>query len=122
MQLDTDSRYPSVDEKSKDFDKLLLGSIDEALLSLGESIQQSIYFHLEKTFHLKRDDIPSKLERFQEGLEKIFGLGARFIEILVMKSLYAKIDRPFTMDNNGEMEFIKYVDAARTSFLEAVHG
>jgi hypothetical protein len=102
--------------KSKDFDKLLMDSIDEALLSLGESACQSIYFHIEKKFIVSRDEIPSDLEHFQLALEKIFGIGSRFIEILIMKNLYAKIGRPLHMENNEPLEFIKYVEAARRNF------
>jgi hypothetical protein len=104
--------------KSKEFEQLLLSSVDEALLSLGESSRQSIYFHIRKNFQLSRDEIPENLPVFQEGLEKIFGLGARFLEILIMKNLYAKIGRPFSMEKNERLEFIKYVNAARQSFLK----
>jgi hypothetical protein len=104
--------------KSKDFEKLLLSSIDQALISLGESVKLSIYFHFEKNFKVTRNEIPEHLQQFQEALEKIFGVGARFIEILIMKNLYAKIGCPLNMEKNEQLEFIKYVDAARQSFLK----
>jgi hypothetical protein len=110
-----------MDAKSKDFEKLLLSSIDEAFLSLGESSRQSIYFHLEKKFQISKNSIPENLPQFQEGLEKIFGIGATFIEILIMKNLYMKIGHPFSMQKNECLEFIKYVDAARQSFLKECH-
>jgi hypothetical protein len=103
--------------KSKEFEKLLLESIDEALLSLGESVRQSIYFHVEKNFQVTKDEIPQTLEHFQLALEKIFGIGSRYIEILIMKSLYTKIGRPQCMEKTEQLEFIKYVDAARRSFM-----
>jgi hypothetical protein len=105
--------------KSKDFDKLLLCSIDEALMSLGESVKKSTYFNIENKFKMVKKDIPENLPQFQNGIEKIFGVGARFIMILIMKNLYAKIGRPFTMEKNEQLEFIRYVDAARQSFLKA---
>jgi len=107
-----------MDVNSKRFDELLLVSIDEALVSLGESAKQSIYFHIENNFKVKRNDIPENLTLFQTGLEKIFGVGARFIEILIMKNLYGKVGRRFSVEKNQHLEFIKYVDAARQSFLE----
>jgi len=70
--------------KNRKFDTLLLGTVDEALASLGESAKQSIYFHIDKQFAIPRKSIPENLEEFQAGLEKIFGVGARFIEILIM--------------------------------------
>ena len=64
--------------KASEFDKLLMSAIDEALNSLGESVKQSIYFHIEHKFHVARNEIPENLEEFQGGLEKIFGTGAQF--------------------------------------------
>jgi len=63
--------------KSREFDKLLLNAIDEALNSLGESVKQSIYFHIENKFSVTRNEIPRNLQGFQVGLEKIFGTGAQ---------------------------------------------
>lgn len=107
-----------MDAKSKGFDKLLLGSIDDALGALGESAKQSVYIHIERNFRIARNEIPENLSQFQEGLEKIFGMGARLLEILIMKNLYSKIGHEFNMDKNQQLEFIRYVNAARLSFLE----
>jgi hypothetical protein len=108
--------------KSKAFDELLLIAIDEALFSLGESVKQSIYFHIENKFSVARNEIPENLQEFQAGLEKIFGAGARFIEILIMKNLYAKIGQPLIMKKTDQLEFIEYVDAAKQSFLKECHA
>jgi hypothetical protein len=102
--------------KSRDFDRLLLNSIDDALLSLGESARQSIYFHIENNFNVPRQQIPHNLENFQFALEKIFGVGARFIEILIMKNLYQKINCPLSMEDNEQLEFVKYMEAAKQTF------
>ncbi len=102
---------------SREFDKLLLSAIDEALNSLGESVRQSIYFHIENKFNVTRNAIPENLEEFQGGLEKIFGTGARFIEILIMKKLHSKIGLPLKIEGE-QLEFVKYVDAAKEGFLK----
>ena len=106
--------------KTRDFDKLLLNAIDEALTSLGESVKQSIYFHIENKFCVARNDIPESLQDFQGGLEKIFGTGAQFIEILIMKNLHSRIGLPLKMENE-QLEFVKYVDAAKESYLKKTH-
>lgn len=98
-----------------EFDKLLLSAIDEALTSLGESVKQSIYFHMEHKFNLSRDAIPMNLEEFQEGLERIFVTGARFIEILIMKNLDLKVGLPVKIEGE-QLEFVKYVAAVRKDF------
>jgi hypothetical protein len=74
------------------FNNLLLEAIDEAFSSLSESVKVAIYFHLENTFKIKKSDIPYSVADFSIALEKIFGPGARHLEILVMKNLHAKIE------------------------------
>jgi hypothetical protein len=103
--------------KTSEFDKLLVSAIDEALNSLGESVKQSIYFHIENKFNVARNEIPENLKDFQGGLEKIFGTGARFIEILIMKNLHSKIGLPLMMESK-QLEFVEYVDVAKKGFLK----
>ncbi len=103
--------------KTREFDKLLVSAIDKALNSLGESVKQSIYFHIENNFKLTRDEIPENLVEFQGGLEKIFGAGAQYIEIMIMKNLHTKIGRPLKIENK-QLEFVEYVDAAKEGFLK----
>jgi hypothetical protein len=92
-------------------------AIDEALSSLGESVKQSIYFHIEKKF-VARNEIPENIKEFQGGLEKIFGAGANFIEILIMKNLHAKIGITITIESaDKQLEFADYVNEAKKSFL-----
>jgi hypothetical protein len=78
-------------KEKANFSELLLEAIDEALSSLGESQKTAIYYHLKKEFNIKRLEIPERVEDFSRALERIFGLGARHLEILFMKSLYAKL-------------------------------
>lgn len=104
---------------SDEFDKLLLSAIDEALTSLGESVKQSIYFHMEHKFNLPRDAIPMNLEEFQEGLERIFGTGSRFIEILIMKNLHSKVGLQVKIEGE-QLEFVKYVAAVRKGFRKNI--
>jgi hypothetical protein len=106
----------------KEFDRLLLSSIDEALLTLGESAKQATYFHIEQTFEVSREEIPENLEDFQTALEKIFGIGARYIEILIMKYLYEKIGCSFEMKNGNQLEFVKYVKAAKEATNAGYHS
>ena len=105
--------------KTKDFDLLLVSSIDEALLSLGEKARQSIYAYLEKNYQLSKGEIPKNLETFQQALEKVFGIGARLIEILIMKNLCAEIGCRLKMETNKQLEFVKYVDAVRKNSTTA---
>jgi hypothetical protein len=103
----------------KAFQKLFLSSVDDALSSLGESAKQSIYFHLENKFKIQRDEIPSHLDDFESGLERIFGAGTRYLEILIMKKLYENIGskkRIMKLDEGKDFNFLDYVKAAENAF------
>lgn len=108
--------------RQRDFDSLLMESVDEALTSLGESAKQSIYYHLEEKFKISRKEIPRRIEDFANGIEKIFGLGAHFIEILIMKKLYEKIGRTLEWNESKEFIFVNYVEAARQCFNKEKAG
>ncbi len=114
-----------------DFNKMLLASIDEAVSSLGENVAASIYFHLEKTFNIKRLEIPQRIKDFSEALEKIFGLGARTLELLCMRKLHEKIgvsckwpeyEWPLCKWIVPEMTFQEYVNLMRQNYEKARKG
>jgi len=104
--------------RKRSFEKLLLEAVDDGLSSLGDSATYAIHFYLEKTFNISKQDIPYKIEEFADGIEKIFGLGAKFLEILIMQQLYEKIGEVIEYPKHKELVFIEYVAAARQSFLK----
>jgi hypothetical protein len=99
------------------FETLLLEAVDEQLTSLGESSKQALYFHLEKGFNIRKNEIPYKTEAFVTAMEKIFGLGADYLEILIMKSLHDKIGKRIDLDKTT-LTFLEYVEAAKRSYYE----
>jgi hypothetical protein len=110
------------------FNKILLAAIDEALSSLGESVKTSTYFNLEKICDIKKREIPLKIDEFSSALERIFGLGARTLEILFMKNLHAKIgvtckwpvyEWPLCKWIIPEMTFPEYVSLMKRNFEDA---
>jgi hypothetical protein len=105
-------------QNSSRFDFLFLEAVDEALNSLGESIKKSVYFHLEETYNIKRFEIPTKVAAFSNALEKMFGVGSRHIEILVMKNLFSKIEITcdWSVNGVGDLSFNEYVDLMRKEF------
>lgn len=104
--------------QNHNFEKLLLEAVDEGLSSLGESSKQAIYFHLEKGFNIKKQEIPFKIEAFASAIEKIFGLGANFLEILIMKRLYEKLGGVFEWEEPTDFVFAEYVALAKQCFLK----
>jgi len=114
---------------SKSFQQILLEAIDEALSSLSENVKTTLYFHLEESFNIKRQDIPQKIDDFSDALERIFGPGARYLEILFIKNLHAKSGVtckwpahkwPLCKWVVPEMTFREYVHLMQQNF-EAAH-
>jgi hypothetical protein len=99
-----------------DFNELLFSVIDESLGSLGESVKQAIYFHIENESRINRKQIPENLHAFQKGLEKIFGVGAQFIEVQIMKNLHTISGNSLKVKKRSELEFIKYIDATKENY------
>lgn len=102
----------------RDFDKLLMEAVDEGLSALGESSKQAIYFHLEKGFNVAKEEIPDKVEVFVVSIEKIFGLGANFLEILIRQRLYQILDGRLEWNGTENLTFAEYVAVVRRRFFE----
>jgi hypothetical protein len=105
------------------FNMLLLEAIDETLSCLGESSKTAVYHHLETVFNIEKEEIPSMIDDFSRALESLFGLGAKVLEIMVMKSLYAKV-RAASRGVSCEwvvpkMTFREYMDLMKQRFREA---
>jgi len=98
------------------FEELLLQAIDEGLSSLGDSSKQAIYFHLDKSFNIKKEQIPTKVEAFEDAIENIFGIGASFLQIAIMKQLYRKVGGALELNDTAKLAFTEYVAVAKRTF------
>jgi len=94
----------------KDFKRVLIEAVDNGLLAFGDSPRSAIYFHLERSLKLRREEIPEKVERFLEGLENIFGPGSRVVEKVIVRDLYSRLGLEFEEKRN--FEFQDYVRQA----------
>jgi hypothetical protein len=77
--------------QQKMFDDYLFEAIDEVLTSLGEPVKNTLYFQLENSFNIPKNEIPMQIDQFTDIIHKIFGLGASRLEIKFMKILNSKI-------------------------------
>jgi hypothetical protein len=94
----------------KDFQKTFLEAVEEGLSSLGESPKQAILFHLENSFKIRREEIPRNLTEFRKALERIFGPGTPYLEKLILKKLYAKLNiecEDFEMENPDFLDSVE---------------
>src|SRR3972149_9097720 len=78
------------------FERCLTEAVDEALSALGESPKQSVFFHLEKDFCIRQQDISDNIGAFDGALRRLFGIGANFLEILIMRKLCEKTGFSFS--------------------------
>jgi hypothetical protein len=106
----------------KNFDQILLEAIDEGLSGLGEAGKASIYIHLEGLFNIRKQEIPNKLNDFSNALERIFGLGARHLEILIMKNLHEKVGCLCKLDGPSwlasDLTFTRYIELMKLSYKD----
>jgi hypothetical protein len=93
------------------FSQVLLGSVDDGLLVLGERARYALYYHIEKSYLVKREQIPDRIAEFHEALEKIFHDGCRVVEKLIARSLYQKLALSF--EEHKEWTLVDYVNAAK---------
>jgi len=105
------------------FHKVLLEAIEEALSSLGEPVEEKIFCTLEKSFGIRRSEIPCRIYDFASALEKIFGLGALQLEISVVKRLHKKGASEFNWVAPQwivhELTFEEYVNLVKQDFEES---
>ncbi|MBS7636586.1 hypothetical protein KEJ37_04540 [Candidatus Bathyarchaeota archaeon] len=74
------------------FEAALLEAIDEALISiLGESGKGVVYYYLQNSCTLRKENIPENTEVFIEFLNKLFGTGAKLIENTILQNLSRKL-------------------------------
>ncbi len=110
----------SRDGRSKKFEAVLLEAVDEAFLSLGENVKTSIYFHLEHEFIFPKQDIPYRIDDFSNALERIFGVAAKYLEILIMKKLQKKVACFYEWNGPGwlvpDLTFKQYVELVRLCY------
>jgi hypothetical protein len=106
----------------KKFEEVFQESVDEAFSSLGETVKTSLYFYLEHKFMINRQDMPYRIQDFLDALEGIFGLGAKHLELLIMKNLYKNVNCQYKWEGPNwlvpDLTFKKYVELIRISCEE----
>ena len=93
------------------FNRVLLDAIEGGLSSLGDSPREAIFYHLEISFQLKKENIPLNLSEFKQALERIFGPGAPYLEKIIIRCLYERLGLGF--EEPGHVDFVAYVNNAK---------
>jgi hypothetical protein len=89
-----------------ELEQKILEHVDAGLQAVVNSGKFVIYHYLEKTFRLKREEIPKKPEIFREGLTSIFGEeGADVIE----RGIIQKLSQCFNLKHQSKLTFAEAV-------------
>jgi hypothetical protein len=92
--------------------EVLLQAVDEGLSVPGEIVRTAIYQRLERSYRLRREEIPEKLETFHQALQDLLGVrSAKVMEKLIAKNLYSRLGLNFTEHANSTL--VDYVNHAK---------
>ena len=116
------NKYKLNNNDCRKFENILLESVDEAFSTLGENVKKTIYFYLAESFSISKQDIPFKIDAFSNALEKIFGIGARKLEILIIAKLHEKVSCDYKWNGPKwlvpDLTFIQYLELSRSFYEE----
>jgi hypothetical protein len=114
LQLSRKKQKPTKEE----FKVAIIETIDEIFSSFSNLDKQKIYFHLENSFKIKKQEIPCKIEDFADAIEQMFGVGAKLIEIRIIEALHKRIPDFMFSPKKGAVIFKEYVANLRAFLLQ----
>jgi hypothetical protein len=98
---------------------LILESVDEGLMVLGQNVRDALYYHIRTSHEVSREDIPDQLEEFHAALKHLFGPGVEVLETIIAKKIYSKIGLNYEdHDNWTIVDHIKHVKSIGSFFKE----
>jgi hypothetical protein len=93
------------------FEELFYSAVDKAMLLLGESGRQAAFYHIEKTFGLRKECWHMKPEKFAEAVEAIFGPGAQLLLRAIVRELYSSIGLKY--NEQKDFRFVQLLRKAK---------
>ena len=100
-----------------EFRTLLLESIEDTIRGvLGELPLQAVYDSLEKKNQIKRDDIPQRMEDFQNALTRLLGVAAPVMIRMMTRNLYSKFEIPRNQEAGYDLK--KHAEICRQIRVE----
>ncbi|MGB9024301.1 MAG: hypothetical protein WCC94_12830 [Candidatus Bathyarchaeia archaeon] len=102
--------------ESSGLKEVLLHAIDDGLAVPGEIVRTAIYDRIERSYQLRREEIPEKLETFHRGLQELLGAAAKVMEKLIAKNLYRRLGLSFVEHANWNIvDYVNHAKKARVS-------
>jgi PAS domain S-box-containing protein len=103
----------TVDDRQ--FNELLLAAIDDTFSSVGASAKTAIYFHIEKKFNIKKEDIPSSMAQFSQALDQLFGIGSKPLQKIFKQQLKLKVKTNSQISDEESLDLDGFVNEIRTA-------
>jgi KaiC/GvpD/RAD55 family RecA-like ATPase len=94
-------------------EEAMLSAIDNGLLALGKVVRDTIYDRFDRMYHLRREEIPNKLDTFHDALQTMFGAGAKVIETQIVRAFSARLGSGFTENENWTI--VDYFELAKST-------
>ena len=94
---------------AKDFERLLLDSIDEALSLMGENFKKVVFVQLE-SLGVPEYVIPRNIGAFTRVIERVFGASSDDLKNLVLRRLYEKNGWPYRRLEFDELTFSEQLE------------
>jgi len=96
-------------QSEEEFKAIIIESVDEIFASFSNLDKQAVYLHLEKNFNIKKEEIPCKMDKFVDAIEQMFGIGAKLVEMRIIKALHKRIPEFVFFPMKLEIGFREYV-------------
>ena len=116
LQLSREKQKPTEDK----FNAAIIEAVEESFSSFSNLVKEAAYLHLESTFKIKKQEIPSKIEEFSDAIEQMFGVGAKLIEIRIIEALHSRIREFVFYPKKGDVAFKEYVASLRAFLLQTL--
>lgn len=100
------------------FERTLLEAIDESFSFFMESRKEDIYTNLEGNYGLERKNIPYKIEHFSNALHQCFGIGAKIIEMNIIKALFERNKNFVFCPKKRDIVFYEYAKGLKAFLAE----
>jgi len=101
------------------FEVTIIEAINESLSTFENLDKQKFYSNLKHAFKISKQEIPWKIEDFTTALEKIFGIGAKLIEIRIIEAIHKRIPEFIFTPKKGVIIFNEYVDSLCAFLIES---
>lgn len=100
----------------EEFRETVLKAVDDGLLVIGKSARDALLYHVEKSFGIRRQEIPERLKAFHEALKNLLGQGATVVDTLIARNLYDSLGLNFTGHRNWTIvDYVKYAADAKVT-------